>query len=60
MTKVLKREIERSGLSLSELCRQTGLQPASLMRFLRGEQSIRLDLADRLAKYFELELRKRK
>jgi hypothetical protein len=27
------------------------------MRFLRGEQSLRLDMADKLAAYFGLELR---
>jgi plasmid maintenance system antidote protein VapI len=33
------------------------LKRASIMRFLRGEQSLRLDMADRLAAYFGLELR---
>jgi hypothetical protein len=27
------------------------------MRFVRGDQSLRLDIADRLASYFNLELR---
>ena len=30
------------------------------MRFVAGKQSLRLDMADRLADYFGLELRKRK
>jgi hypothetical protein len=30
------------------------------MRFLRGEQSLRLDVADKLAAYFGLELVRRK
>jgi plasmid maintenance system antidote protein VapI len=37
--------------------RATGVKRASIMRFLRGETSLRLDMADRLAAYFGLELR---
>lgn len=35
----------------------TGLTRASIMRFCRGSQSLRLDMADRLARHFGLELR---
>jgi plasmid maintenance system antidote protein VapI len=37
--------------------RETGVTRASIMRFVRGSQSLRLDMADRLAAYFGLELR---
>ncbi len=37
--------------------RETGVTRASIMRFVRGSPSLRLDMADRLAAYFELELR---
>jgi len=40
--------------------RETGVIRASIMRFVRGSQSLRLDLADRLAAYFGLELRTKK
>jgi plasmid maintenance system antidote protein VapI len=35
----------------------TGVTRASIMRFVRGSQSLRLDMADRLAAHFRLELR---
>jgi plasmid maintenance system antidote protein VapI len=60
MTDVLKNAISESGLALIALERETGVKRASIMRFLRGETSLRLDLADKLATFFGLELRKRK
>ena len=38
------------------LQRGTGVTRATIMRFVRGDQSIRLDMADRLAAYFRLTL----
>jgi plasmid maintenance system antidote protein VapI len=43
--------------SYKALERGTGVTRASIMRFVRGSQSLRLDKADRLAAYFGLELR---
>jgi plasmid maintenance system antidote protein VapI len=43
-----------------ELERATGLKRASIMRFMQGDQSLRLDMADRLAAYFGLTLTQRK
>jgi hypothetical protein len=40
--------------------RASASHEAALMRFMRGETSVRLDRADVLAEYFELELVKRK
>jgi plasmid maintenance system antidote protein VapI len=37
--------------------RATGVTRASVMRFVRGSQSLRLDMADRLAAFFGLELK---
>jgi plasmid maintenance system antidote protein VapI len=54
---VLKKAIADSGMAHIALERETGVKRASIMRFLRGEQSLRLDMADRLAAYFGLELR---
>jgi plasmid maintenance system antidote protein VapI len=43
-------------LSYKALERETGVTRASIMRFVKGTQSLRLDMADRLAAYFGLEL----
>jgi transcriptional regulator with XRE-family HTH domain len=56
---MLRRKIAASGMSYKSLERETGVTRASIMRFVRGDQSLRLDKADRLAEYFGLELRKR-
>jgi plasmid maintenance system antidote protein VapI len=56
----LRKAIAESGLSFQALERETGVLRQSLMKFARGEQSLRLDMADRLAAYFGLELIRRK
>lgn len=58
ITEVLRRAILDSGLPLQRIARETGVQRASLSRFVRGEQSLRLDMADALAAYFGLMLTK--
>jgi plasmid maintenance system antidote protein VapI len=57
MTAVLKKAIADSGMAHIAIERATGVQRASIVRFLRGQQSLRLDLADKLALFFGLELR---
>jgi plasmid maintenance system antidote protein VapI len=57
ITDVLRRTIAASGMALIAIERATGVKRASVMRFLRGRQSLRLDMADRLADFFGLELR---
>jgi plasmid maintenance system antidote protein VapI len=59
MTAVLKRTIAESGMAHIAIERATGVKRASIMRFMRGEQSLRLDLADKLAAYFGLILVKK-
>jgi plasmid maintenance system antidote protein VapI len=56
---LLRQTIVESGVSYNALQKATGVTRASIMRFVRGDQSLRLDMADRLAEYFGLELRKR-
>jgi plasmid maintenance system antidote protein VapI len=46
----------KSGVSYKALSRETGVARASIQRFVDGRQSIRLDMADRLAAYFGLKL----
>lgn len=52
ITEVLQGAVERSGLSLYAISRATGLNEDSLSRFMRRQQSLRLDKADILAAYF--------
>ena len=56
LTDPLRTAIADCGLPLLTLAERTGVQRASLMRFLRGERSLRLDKADILAEFFGLSL----
>ena len=56
---LLRQTIAESGVSYNALQKETEVTRASIMRFVRGDQSLRLDVADRLAAYFDLELRKK-
>jgi len=58
ITETLRRAIVESGASIRSLSIATGVQRASIQRFVDGRQSIRLDIADKLAAYFGLSLRK--
>ena len=58
ITDVLRQAILDSGLPLLRIANETGVQRASLSRFVRGKNSLRLDVADTLASYFGLELAK--
>ena len=60
MSALLRQEIRKSASSsLYKIAKNTGITRASLSRFVRGSQSLRLDIADRLAAHFGLVLRKR-
>lgn len=52
----LRAAIVESGFAYIALERETGVARASIMRFVRGDQSLRLDKADRLAAFFGLSL----
>jgi plasmid maintenance system antidote protein VapI len=60
LTETLRQAIADSGLPFAELERQSGVIRQSLMKFVRNEQSLRLDMADKLAEFFALELVERK
>jgi len=51
---VLRRAIRDSGLPLLRIAADTGVDRASISRFVRGERSLRLDMADKLGSYFGL------
>ena len=54
MTQLLREAVAESE-SLRAISTATGVKRASLRKFLRGEQSLRLDMADKLAAYFGIE-----
>lgn len=56
MTAVIRQAIVESKLPLLTLAKETGVQRASISRFVAGKRSLRLDLADKLAAYFGLQL----
>ena len=60
ITSLLRQTIAESGIPYLALERATGVQRASIQRFVDGRQSLRLDMADRLAAYFGLELVERR
>jgi plasmid maintenance system antidote protein VapI len=60
MTDALQAAIAQSGLAHIAIERETGVKRQSIMRFMRGERSLRLDLADRLAVFFGLEVQPRR
>jgi hypothetical protein len=57
LRRTILRTVEGGRTNYKTLERETGVTRASIMRFARGSQSLRLDVADRLAAYFGLELR---
>jgi ribosome-binding protein aMBF1 (putative translation factor) len=56
MTEAIREAIAESGLSFKRLERETGVIRQSLMKFAAGEQTLRLDAADKLAVYFGLQV----
>lgn len=57
ITDTLRDAIRKSGMAYIEIERRTGASRVSLMRFVAGRQSLRLDKADALAALFGLTLR---
>jgi plasmid maintenance system antidote protein VapI len=58
MTDLLRQALAKSE-SLRAVERATGVKRQSMMKFIRGEQSLRLDKADLLAAYFGIEVRRK-
>lgn len=59
MTQLLKEAIVEADSFLG-IQQVTGVTRQSLMKFVRGEQSLRLDLAEKLAAHFGIECVRRK
>src|SRR5262245_46446647 len=56
MTKALQEAIARSDLSYQAIEKATGVLRQSLMTFVQGRTSLRLDNADRLATFFNIKV----
>lgn len=56
MTELLRRALNESE-SLNAVDKATGVKRQAMTKFMRGEQSLRLDMADKLAAYFGIECR---
>ena len=56
MSETLRQAIADSELPFLQLEQQTGVLRQTLMKFARNKSSLRLDMADKLAEFFELEL----
>jgi len=55
-TEALRQAIRDSELPYLKLEQKTGVHRASISRFMTGERSLRLDVADKLAAYLGLRL----
>lgn len=55
----LREAIDNSGLSNRALSIQSGVARPSIIRFRRGDTTLRLDAVDKLAKVLKLKLVKR-
>ena len=58
ISEVLRKAIADSGMSDLAIQKATGVNRQSIARFMRGETGLRLDVADRLAAYFGIEVRR--
>ncbi len=58
MTEQLKQAIHESGLSVYRVAKDSGVPQPVLHRFMAGEQGLKLETADKLAKYLKLKLTK--
>jgi len=56
MTELLRRALKKCE-SLNSVHKATGVHRPALAKFRDGKQSLRLDLADKLAAYFGIESR---
>jgi len=57
LSEPLRRAIVESGFPFLQIQEKTGVDRASISRFVAGDRSLRLDLADKLAAFFGLILR---
>jgi transcriptional regulator with XRE-family HTH domain len=52
---ILRDAAERSGVSVYQIAKESGVDQSTLNKFMNGDRdNLRLDVADRLFKYFGL------
>src|SRR5690242_17667493 len=59
LRRAIAQAVESGRTNYLALERKTGVSRASIMRFVRGTQSLHLGMADRLAAYFGLKLQQK-
>jgi len=57
LRRTVAEAVEQGRTNYLTLERETGVQRASIRRFVSSERTLRLDVADKLAAFFGLELR---
>lgn len=58
LRRTIREAIEAERETYLGLERETGVVRASIMRFVKGTRTLRLDMADKLAAHFGLKLKK--
>jgi transcriptional regulator with XRE-family HTH domain len=56
---LIQNAIEKSGLTLLEIARRTGVSQSQLSRFTRGERNLTLPTAEKIGKLLGLELKEK-
>ena len=57
---IFRLAMKRSGMSLIELAKRTGVDKSQLYRFMHGERGLSIKTAERVAKEVGLDLKSRK
>ncbi|MEW4564676.1 helix-turn-helix transcriptional regulator [Bremerella sp. JC770] len=57
ISEAIRKQIKASGVSHYQIAQGSGVSTSVLSRFMAGETSITLATAEKLATYFELELK---
>jgi plasmid maintenance system antidote protein VapI len=58
MAETIKQAIAASGKRVAVIARESGIAQPVLHRFVKGERDLTLRTAEKLARYFNLELRR--
>ena len=53
---IFRKAVERSGVNAAQLAKLSGVDRAQLYRFMRGERSLTIKTAEKLARQIGLEL----
>jgi plasmid maintenance system antidote protein VapI len=59
LTDTLRKAIDEADVTLYRLAKDAGLDFSAVSRFYHGERSLTLESADKLAEYFNLEVKQK-